>query len=58
MVIINFIKDTEVGLFARTKRLAKEGSVDRNGQKTVPLSSRKGMADEVEGNDETDSVGS
>jgi hypothetical protein len=27
MVIVNFIRDKEVGLFARAKRLAKKGSV-------------------------------
>jgi hypothetical protein len=56
MVIINFIKDAEVGLFARAKRLAKGASVNRNGEKVAPLESCKGMADEVEGNGETDSA--
>lgn len=27
MVIVNFIRDKEVGLFARAKRLAKKGSI-------------------------------
>ena len=31
MVIVNFIRDKEVGLFARAKRLAKNGSVGRAG---------------------------
>ena len=29
MVIVNFIRDREVGLFARAKRLAKKGSAGR-----------------------------
>ena len=38
MVIVNFIRDTEVGLFARAKRLAKQNSVghaDPPSDKTV-----------------------
>jgi hypothetical protein len=27
MVIVNFIRDKEVGMFARAKRLAKKGSI-------------------------------
>jgi hypothetical protein len=27
MVIVNFIRDKEVGLFARVKRLSKEGKI-------------------------------
>lgn len=27
MVIVNFIRDNEVGMFARAKRLAKKGSI-------------------------------
>lgn len=51
MVIINFIKDAEVGPFARAKRLAKERPVNRTG---TPLASKKGKAVEVQENDETD----
>ena len=33
MVIVNFIRDKEVGLFARGKRLAKKGSIGCTGTK-------------------------
>lgn len=42
MVIINFIRDTEVGIFARAKRLSKE---KKNEAKTNALV-KKGLLDD------------
>ena len=37
MVIVNFIRDPEVGIFARIKRKPKDrGAVHDNGQSTPP----------------------
>ena len=33
MVIVNFIRDKEVGMFARAKRVAKKGSIGYTGTK-------------------------
>jgi hypothetical protein len=49
MVIVNFIRDKEVGMFARAKRIAKEAGCSKTGEKTPVLEkalSREGSDEE------------
>lgn len=48
MVIVNFIRDTEVGMFARAKRLAKSPNGTSNGA-ALRMSPEKEMKEEAEG---------